>query len=721
MGERLARGFDGDPLENPAKGELDPFLKAVRKALPAGGPLVALWSGHGHPSSLGGLRLLTRDASDPAVDGIAAGELMAAAVRSGANQVLLILDTCYSAAANVDVAGVALTLMQDRPPEGQHVWVGVLAACSPLEKARDGLLAKALCDLLDRGPSSPELRVHRWSAHNRLIRGDDLCDALVKEWGSDAQTPQFLGTGSAWFMIPNPLYRADAPLGVVEHLLRAARGGAAEDELSAFTGRTVEVDQVVEWVASGVPGVHVVTGPAGTGKSAIVGRVVSVADPAERARLAVELGGQRWGHTDPGEGSVDAHVHARGLTVDRVAELLDGQLVGRGLLPLSEGGRHRNAALLVGALQQRAETGTPRTPVIVLDGLDEARGQAFTITDDLLSRVARFATVVVATREVPAGGPEPSLIERLAPHGPGIDLGDPGIAERALTDLRGYVTRRLAGRAPEMDPQVVAEQFTTGMRGHQPFLLARIVTDQLRANPLDTGRPGWQDAVAASFEDAFHTDLAGVTAPSHRHLPDTMTPAELAGHLLATLTWAYGAGFPEEEWLAAAAALAPVIDLGRDDITWVLEQAGRYIVQDGEAGAAVYRIAHQSLADLLHSRHAANADQPFDPRALPITTALTDRYRALLEGGVPAPAAGYLWRYLWRHAAAGPAGVDLLRDLALVDADLVPDVPLAALDVAATYRSWGRRQEAVAPTEEAVATYRELAVVNPAFLPDLAM
>ena len=32
----------------------------------------------------------------------------------------------------------------------------------------------------------------------------------------------------------------------------------------------------------------------------------------------------------------------------------------------------------------------------------------------------------------------------------------------------------------------------------------------------------------------------------------------------------------------------------------------------------------------------------------------------------------------------------------------------------------GRRQDALAPTEEAVQTYRELAGTNPAFLPDLA-
>ena len=41
------------------------------------------------------------------------------------------------------------------------------------------------------------------------------------------------------------------------------------------------------------------------------------------------------------------------------------------------------------------------------------------------------------------------------------------------------------------------------MTGGEPFLLARLVTDQLRAVPVDTSRPGWQQQVSHSIEDAF--------------------------------------------------------------------------------------------------------------------------------------------------------------------------------------------------------------------------
>jgi hypothetical protein len=533
-------------------------------------------------------------------------------------------------------------------------------------------------------------------------------------------------------MIPNPLWRPTARHGVVEHLLQAARGGAGADEASAFTGRTREVDVVVEWVTAREPGIRVVTEPPGTGKSAIVGRVVSLADPDERARLGTYLTadtGSRltdaqdseWGHSDPGLDAVHAHVHARGLTADRIVELLDRQLTARGILPPDVGDRGRNPALLVGELQRRDAASGPVPPVIVVDGLDEARGEAFSIADRLLSELAALATVIVATRQVPGPPGAPSLIDRLTPDGADIDLGTPGAVDRGRADLQGYVVRRLAGVSPVMDADVVADRLVTGMRGDQPFLLARVVTDQLRAAPVDTSSDGWWESVASSFEAAFEADLARVAVPGHRGLPADVPPRKVAWALVAALTWAFGAGFPEEEWLTAAHVLAPEAELDPGHISWMLEQAGRYVVQDGEGGTAVYRVAHQSIADLLHPRYTPTPHTPFDPSALPVATALTDRYRDLLEAAVPAATAGYLWQYLWRHvASAGPDALPGLRDLAARDASLRPDVAMACLEIAERFRFWGQRAEALPPTQEAVAIRRELAAANPAFLPDLA-
>jgi hypothetical protein len=58
----------------------------------------------------------------------------------------------------------------------------------------------------------------------------------------------------------NPKHEPSASAVVVEHLLRAARGvGESVDVRSWFTGRTAEVDAVVSWVGSGLPGLRVMT------------------------------------------------------------------------------------------------------------------------------------------------------------------------------------------------------------------------------------------------------------------------------------------------------------------------------------------------------------------------------------------------------------------------------------------------------------------------------
>ncbi|WP_167761905.1 ATP-binding protein [Blastococcus sp. CT_GayMR19] len=443
-----------DPTEQLVRDHLDALFDALKDS---GGPLLLVWAGHGVVSA-GQLLLRAANTMPRPSAGIAATEVMRACVDSGAGQLLLIFDTCYSGAA-ADSAGVAKQMLDQLPPNAEHVWVGVLASAQASEKARDGLFGRELRRLLSEGPSDPDLR-RRWSVHNRELRGDDLCDALVKEWASDRQRLDFRSSGSGWWVLPNPLYRPDAPEQVVEHLLRAARGGAEDDERSWFTGRTGEVDQVVGWVTAARPGLFVVTGSPGTGKSAVVGRVVSVANPTERVRLLAD--DPDLGHADPGRSAITANVHARGLTADRIAELLDAQLVRAGRLPRYEPGE-RNAAELLGALQ-RAHNDTaaagkgdePPSPVLVVDGLDEAREQAFPIAAELLVKLAGLATVIVATRQLPPPpGSQAPLLGVLSPVET-LNLDDEQWQDSGRQALREYVIRRLTGVDQRMTPDLVA-------------------------------------------------------------------------------------------------------------------------------------------------------------------------------------------------------------------------------------------------------------------------
>ena len=53
--------------------------------------------------------------------------------------------------------------------------------------------------------------------------------------------------------------------------------------------------------------------------------MVSLSNPEERERLLGD--GHLWEHQDPGIHSVQAHLHARGLTADRAAAVIADQLV----------------------------------------------------------------------------------------------------------------------------------------------------------------------------------------------------------------------------------------------------------------------------------------------------------------------------------------------------------------------------------------------------------
>jgi hypothetical protein len=495
-------------LSNPVEQEARDCLRGLQDSLSGcDGSLVLLWSGHAIPSPADGLRLLARDSGDHKSDGLGAGSDVAApCAESGASQLLLIVDTCFSGKA-VAAGEVATRIMQQSPPEAEHVWVGVLTSCLPEEVARDGLFAERLAGMLESGPEpgpgTRALLVQRWSPQSQYIRGDDLCDAILKTWATSAHTPDFRSHGSAWWMFPNPRYDPGAPERVVEHLLLAARGGATQGEHSWFTGRTAEVGQVVGWVRSGRPGLHVITGSAGTGKTAIAGRVVSLSNPAERERLLAE--GRPLGHADPEVRSVAAHVHARGLTADRAAELIAGQLVRAGVLAAQPD--RRNAAELVGQVQRAADE-SAAVPVLVMDGLDEARGQAFAVAEELLLRLAPYATVIISTRELRRGQTEPSLLDVLTAGAAELDLDGPAAQQRGRGDMHAYIAGRLAGVDPAMDPGAVADHLAgeTSMTAGRPFLL-----------------PGWSPTSCAHRRWTPPSRAGGTRSATRSRTPSTPT------------------------------------------------------------------------------------------------------------------------------------------------------------------------------------------------------
>jgi tetratricopeptide (TPR) repeat protein len=676
--------------------------------------LVVLWAGHGEPTENGDLHLVSRNSRPGQIQQVTSSAMVKAALRSGASQILVLLDTCFAEAGAMEAMALARRIEESLPSDGAQRWIGILPAALAYETARDGVFGAQLLQLLREGPTDPALRL-RWSAHNAGIRGDDVIDCLVKQWRSLDQTLVPLMRGNAGVMLPNPRYDRMARDVVVEQLLVAARGISANEEGDFFTGRVEPLGELVAWIGRGEVGVALVSGPAGCGKTALLGRIAALSNLVDR-QLILERGALV--HADPGEGSVAAAAAARGANLADLVRRLEAELVRSGLLSMAAD-EPRNRLELLGAVERLAQKGI--LPLLLIDGLEEAGGELTRIVEELLQPLAGVARLLISSRPIaPRQDGEPPLLDALQP-ALLVDLGSLEGAEQTQQDLAAYVARRLAGVSTAMDPETVAGEILRLVRRQEEggFLLARLITARLRQQPLDTAVPNWQRQLAGSVAEALDQELETLPAlmRGEQRLP------QAARELLAALAWAYGQGFPVQEWALAATALSPTgTTYGREDVFWLLGQASRWVVESGEQGQAVYRLSHQRLADHLRPPAWARPWKPVgDREAVALAEALGEAALTWWRSGRPPEEQPYLWTYFWAHAVdGGPAGIDRLRELSQSNPAFLPDLAMALNSLGNRYSELGRREEALQPTEEAVGIYRELSQSNPAFLPDLA-
>ena len=271
-----------------------------------------------------------------------------------------------------------------------------------------------------------------------------------------------------------------------------------------------------------------------------------LSNPEQRAGLLAQ---GPLGYPDPGVGSVHAHIYASGLARDQLVREIDIQLSDAGMLPADRRGR-RGGGELADALAASASC-----PVIVVDGLDEAGVEAWPIADDVLRPLVRHAVVLAGTRDLAAPDGGDSLVTRLQPDSTQVvhlleEVDDPA-------DVHDYVVRRLREvPVPAMDAGQVAGAILALPGGQEEeegrFLLARVITAQLRANPVDTARAGWQQQLSTSVEMALDRDLDGL--PARIRGEDRLAAAGF--DLLAALAWAQGGGLPDDIWPLIATAVS---------------------------------------------------------------------------------------------------------------------------------------------------------------------
>ncbi|OJF15340.1 hypothetical protein BG844_05150 [Couchioplanes caeruleus subsp. caeruleus] len=418
------------------------------------------------------------------------------------------------------------------------------------------------------------------------------------------------------------------------HWLPRARGVAVHTERgSRFRGRTAALRTIVSWLDA--PEAHdrplVVTGSPGVGKSAVLGRIVTTADPGARAALPTD---------DTAEaatpGSVSCAVHAKGKTaLEIAAEIARAAAVG---LPA-------DPADLMPALRERL-TRRPARFNLVVDALDEAvsPAQARRLVRDVVLPLTRHLAplgvqVVVGTRRADDHG------DLLAEFGPAAEVVDLDAAQYfSESDLAGYALATLAGAerpgnpyADERLAEPVARRIAVLSQGN--FLVAGLVA---RARGLRDARPAHPDEVtfSATVADALDRYVDGLPAAGG-------APARLA---LTALAHAETPGLPISLWQVAAAALG-----GRateEELTFFARtSAANFLVESGTAEAPTYRLFHQALNEAL----LADGKEREESRIV----AAWLRY-ARTAGWAAAPE--YLLRALPRHAARTGLVDDLLAD-----------------------------------------------------------
>lgn len=597
---------------------------------------------------------------------LSARALSVCLAQTRAAKVLIIIDACYAGGAGASAAR-ALDACFAQANAAPGFAVQILTSSAQTEPADDGMFAEALIEVLQSGGEIDG--EHYWAENDRFIHTDRLRDALedffaAKHGEQYRNAVQLRGWGAVRAMLPNPRHAVVADVEVdykrlaAEHFTRSASGLEIGETGWFFAGRTEILREIVVRLRSPQASMLVVTGPPGSGKSAIVGRLALLSDAASRPRVLERSRLSELDETVPPAGSLALGFHARAKSVTdfrrAVCEAL-GQDPSVG-----------DDALL-GAVPMRGF-------VVLVDALDEAAADGPLAIAGLARRLADAgAGVIIATRPDAAraayNAGEGPIVRALGPDLT-IDLGAASRSDQTVADIAAYVALRLHGdgssyaAVPAETVTAIAEAVAAEVT--PSFLYARLAARELMAQPPIRLEGDWRTQLphvgnSRAFAATVDADLA--------RLPAQVAPRVRA--MLMALAFAEGSGLPRNGVWAAIGRAVSALDLDDRDVPLVLRHASWYLVEGGEQGETVYRLYHEEL--VRHFRALAVGPDAEDDVHARITAALTPDTDTWFE--VPA----YVQRSLVLHAARAGLLPELLGHSDGVDLDALAVTPLVSL------------------------------------------
>jgi hypothetical protein len=622
---------------------------------------VVYLTGHGEILDDGDHIVLTSDTSpsDLLRHSVPTAEIIRQALAgTRVRRLLLLLDTCYAGTGGADLTREALRhigrpssrLGEDALRKGGS-GVVLVAATHQYEQALPGAFTRCLDRAARSSPAAgyapPTLRIPALidsvnTDPNKPPSQSAVCHLL----GLDADEPAFL---------PNPRYR---PALVDQNLLEQERARHAEqrdvhhrDRFAParlwFTGRHRALIDLATWLNNpdADPRPYVVTGNAGSGKTALLGLLAGLSD-SDQALTVPRDGLPDAFHIT--HGAIDDAIYAGRMTTDEIRDRIAAAAdLHAGTTP----------ELLHGLNQH---SGAPF--LILVDALDEAADPGALITDllnPLIGLAAGKIRLLLGTRPylLTAGLLGRPDNGRYLP----VDLDSETYADP--DSIRAYIRRILLSDdslestykpsgiyQTVQQPMLNAVTDAIGEAAGFSFLVAQIIatTQATQATLPDLADPGWKANLPRNAGDAMRRDL-------EIRLGDQ---AVKAAGLLRPLAYAQGNGMPGADvWLRLADALSAGHSYGSDDLVWLRRTAGSYVVEGLAEGRSVYRVYHQALVQhLLEGR-----DQFADQRV--ITDTLRRRVPVRAGGARDWPSAPpYIRTHLATHAASAGLLDGLIQD-----------------------------------------------------------
>jgi WD40 repeat protein len=625
-----------DPTVEMVRRTLHPWLVSTQRR--TDDVVVVYYAGHGINS---GQRhyLLCADSDERmlATTALATEDVGRMLNGSKVQHVLVILDCCFAGAGAGELAAVAHQLVRVRQTDERHgtgLWW--MAAARPRDEAEENAFADSIAQAVRHAPPCQR---------QRFLDPAGLITAVNAEMSRclRSQRARYGATDASGMppFFPNPRFRSHLPpegtdletqrrsahqRTLREHFGPRSRGVEIDTQPGwFFTGREQALTELVTWLADprGDTRSRVVTGDPGSGKSAILGYLVALADPDYLRGIPP---GEHLGRPQPPVGCISVAIHARAKTAEEVVTQL-AQAAGV------------SARIPTDLVDELAAAARPMT--VVIDALDEAGA-----TGDLDGARQLIAVLLRPLSLLPGVrllvGTRRPLVPALSAESVVIDLDAPPYTSAA--DIAVYTERLLlagagvgSGSPYQAQPGLAREVAAAIARqAHPSFLVARtIVRGLLQAPPVDTGQTAWWTRLPREAGQAFDAYLAS--------FGDRAQPVR---RLLTPLAYAHGDGLPWSIWAAVTAALSGK-PCGDDDLTWLLDTAGAFVVEATIEGRSVYRLYHEALAEHLRNIHPMPARE------------VHARIARILKGGIP-PTADHDtpdWQaahpYVRQHAAAG--------------------------------------------------------------------